>query len=165
MIFGGELLNIKYVFRFSLQFFLKHFSLQEELNKVPQECTHWFSCKVTVILVGFWRNWNSADRFSKNIQIKFYENPLSGSRVVPCGQTNGRTDSQSDMTKLIVASRNFAKAPKISTYCPRPLYVFCIYLRPNIDFRSVQHKLIGFYNRDEKCLQRGTNCCLKLFFK
>jgi hypothetical protein len=32
----------------------------------------------------------------------------SGYRVVPCGQTDGRTD----MTKLIVAFRNFAKAPK-----------------------------------------------------
>jgi len=34
---------------------------------------------------------------------------LSESRVVPCGQTEGQTD----MTKLIVAFRNFANAPKI----------------------------------------------------
>jgi hypothetical protein len=40
-------------------------------------------------------------RFSKN--IKFYENPFSGSRVV--------TDGQTDMTKLIAAFRNFANAP------------------------------------------------------
>jgi hypothetical protein len=32
------------------------------------------------------------------------ENPYSGGRVVPCGQK--------DMTKVIVAFRNFAKAPK-----------------------------------------------------
>jgi hypothetical protein len=37
--------------------------------------------------------------------IKFYRNPSSGIRVVPCG----RTDRQ--MTKLIVAFRNFANAP------------------------------------------------------
>jgi hypothetical protein len=36
--------------------------------------------------------------------IKFHENPSSGSRVVACGQT--------DMTKLIVAFRNFANAPQ-----------------------------------------------------
>ena len=40
----------------------------------------------------------------KSPNIKFHENPSSGSRVVPCGQT--------DMTKLIVAFRNFVNAPK-----------------------------------------------------
>jgi len=35
--------------------------------------------------------------------------------------------------------------------------VFCIYLRTNSDLCHLQHKLIGFYNRDEKCLQRGTD--------
>jgi hypothetical protein len=33
--------------------------------------------------------------------------------------------------------------------------VFCIYLRTNSDLCHLQHKLFGFYNRDEKCLQRG----------
>jgi len=52
---------------------------------------------------------NFLDRFSKNTRnIKFHENPSSGSRVVACG----RTDRQTDMTKLIVAYRNFANAPK-----------------------------------------------------
>jgi len=32
--------------------------------------------------------------------------------------------------------------------------MFCIYLRTNSDLCYLQHKLIGFYNRDEKCLQR-----------
>jgi len=36
--------------------------------------------------------------------MKFYENPSSGSRVVRCGQTDGRTDGQTDMTKLTAAS-------------------------------------------------------------
>jgi hypothetical protein len=40
----------------------------------------------------------------ENTHIKFHENPSSGSRVVPCGRI--------DMTKLIVAFRNFANAPK-----------------------------------------------------
>jgi hypothetical protein len=38
--------------------------------------------------------------------------------------------------------------------------VFCIYLRTNSDLCHLQHKLIGFYNRDEKCLQRGTDWIL-----
>jgi hypothetical protein len=46
--------------------------------------------------------------FEKVSNIKFQQNPSSGSRVVPYGQT-GR---QTDMTKLIVAFHNFANAPK-----------------------------------------------------
>jgi len=44
----------------------------------------------------------------KFLNIKFHETPFSGSRVVPCG----RTDIRTDLTKLIVAFRNFANAPK-----------------------------------------------------
>ena len=39
--------------------------------------------------------------------------------------------------------------------------VFCIYLRTNSDLCHLQHKLIGFYNREEKCLLRGTNWVFK----
>ena len=41
------------------------------------------------------------------------------------------------------------------------LYVFCIYLRTNSDLCHLQHKLIGFYNRYEKCLRRGTDWVFK----
>ena len=48
--------------------------------------------------------------------MKFYGNPSIGSRVVPCGQSDrkmdGRADGRVDVTKLIVAFRNFANAPK-----------------------------------------------------
>jgi len=43
------------------------------------------------------------------------------------------------------------------TLCPHCIYVFCIYLITNSDLCHLQHKLIGFCNRDEKCLQRGTD--------
>jgi len=51
--------------------------------------------------------------FEKYINIKFHENPPSGSRAVPCGQKNRRTDGRTDRhkTKLIVAFRNFVNAP------------------------------------------------------
>ena len=39
--------------------------------------------------------------------------------------------------------------------------MFCIYIRTNSDLCHLQHKLIGFYNRDEKCLQRGTDWVFK----
>jgi len=40
--------------------------------------------------------------------IKFHENPSSGSPIVSCGQI----DRWTDMTQLIVASRNFVNAPE-----------------------------------------------------
>jgi len=51
--------------------------------------------------------------FSRNIlekctNIKFYENPSTGSQVVSCGRTDGPTD----MMKVTVAFRNFANTPK-----------------------------------------------------
>jgi len=45
----------------------------------------------------------SQQMFEKFSYIKFHENPSSGSRVFPCGQT-GRHDEK------IVACRNFANA-------------------------------------------------------
>jgi hypothetical protein len=41
------------------------------------------------------------------------------------------------------------------------IYVSCIYLRTNSDLCHLQHKLIGFYNRDEKSSQRGTDWVFK----
>ena len=45
--------------------------------------------------------------FEKHSNITFHGNPSSGSRGVPCGLTDGRTD----MAKLIDAFVNSAKAP------------------------------------------------------
>jgi len=47
----------------------------------------------------------SRQSFEKYTNIKFHENPFSRIRVVSCGQT-----------KLIVAFRNFANAPKKENY-------------------------------------------------
>ena len=41
------------------------------------------------------------------------------------------------------------------------LYLFVLYLRINGDLCHLQDKLGGFYNRDEKCLQRGTDWVFK----
>jgi hypothetical protein len=40
--------------------------------------------------------------------------------------------------------------------------VFVFYLRTNSDFCHLHNKLIGLYNRVEKCLQRGMNWVYKL---
>jgi hypothetical protein len=55
---------------------------------------------------------NFLDRFFKKYSdIKFRKNLSSGSRVVPCGQTDGQTD----VMKLTVAFCNFANMPEIES--------------------------------------------------
>jgi hypothetical protein len=43
------------------------------------------------------------------------------------------------------------------TLCPQCIYVFCVRLRTNSGLSHLHKKIICFYNRDEKCLQRGTD--------
>ena len=50
----------------------------------------------------------SLQMFEKCSNIKFRENASCGSRVVPCGQTEGQTGKM----KLTVTFRNYANAPK-----------------------------------------------------
>jgi len=46
-------------------------------------------------------------------------------------------------------------------YALPTLYLCLLYLSENKQRLVSHHKLIGFYNRDEKCLQRGTNWVFK----
>lgn len=64
------------------------------------------SCKVPVIVVV--KLECSRQIFEKYLSIKFHITPSSGRRVAQYGGTNGRTKR----TSLIVAFRNFVKAPK-----------------------------------------------------
>ena len=50
--------------------------------------------------------------FEKYSNIIFFLNLTNGSRVVLCGQSNGRMDGRTDKTTLIVAFRNFPNASK-----------------------------------------------------
>jgi len=53
----------------------------------------------------------------KYSNIKYNKYALRGSGVVPYGRTDGRTNRQTDMTKLIVAFRSFGNTPKIVVLC------------------------------------------------
>ena len=58
--------------------------------------------------------------FEGSLNIKFNQNPSSGSRVFPKGQT----DAQTDMTELIATFCNFADAPKNVIGCTSFLKIF-----------------------------------------
>jgi hypothetical protein len=57
---------------------------------------------------------NTPSRFSKieTQNIKFHENPSSGSQVVPCRQAGRQADGQTNMTKLRVALHDFVNTSK-----------------------------------------------------
>ena len=69
--------------------------------------------KHPLFLSDFNETWNCFDMFSKNTQISNFL------KIRPVGvelfNVDRRTDIQIDMTKLIVAFCNFAKAPKTIT--------------------------------------------------
>ena len=122
--FGKMLLNIKYVFWFSLQ------SLSETLlilRRIQRDimiiALH---IMYPLFLSDFDEAWIFPTDFQKYSNIKFHENPSNGSRVVPCGRTDGRRGRQTDRTKLIVAFRNFTNAPnKVLIFCYNNYCVEC----------------------------------------
>jgi hypothetical protein len=52
--------------------------------------------------------------FEKSPNVKFHKIPPSGSRVVPCTETDGQTD----MAKLLVPFCDFSNAPKNDSSVP-----------------------------------------------
>jgi len=81
-------------------------------------------CDHTCILVFMYSTCCSCQiliklEFSQQFSEKYSNvklNEILSSRVVPRGRTDGSTDGQRDMTKLIVAFRNFVKAPKSNNF-------------------------------------------------
>jgi hypothetical protein len=60
--------------------------------------------------------------FLKSSDAEFNKNTSSRGRFVPCGQTDGRTEERTEMIMVIVAFRNFAKAPN-----SEKSYVLCMH--------------------------------------
>jgi hypothetical protein len=117
-----KLLNTKCVFWFSLQLLSETFlMLRRNERDMIKNVYRSASCKVPFIIVRLQWNLNFLKKFSKNPQISnFHENPSSGSRVVPYGRRA--------MTKLIVAYRNFANAPKTELVQPFKVYTCQLFL-------------------------------------
>ena len=135
--------------------------------EVPDPClcdaVHLHKCSEALILAShvtgkrslyqFHRNSSSEIPSDWNIQrtpLYITANPINKSPV-----------STLSFNSLPVTWRTNSLTFNNCTLCLHCIYVFCIYLRKNSDLCHLQHKPIGFYNRDEKCLPRGTNWVFK----
>jgi hypothetical protein len=103
--FRKQLLKEKKVcFEILYNFYLKFFFILRRIERDMIENIYWLSCKVPLILVRVQRHVNFLDRFSKNTQIPNFM------KIRPVGDELFHADGRTDMTKIIVAFRNFSKA-------------------------------------------------------
>jgi len=103
-----RLLNIKCVFRFSLQRLSKTFFILGRNERDMIINVYLSSCKVLAILVRFQWNLNFPNRFSKNTEEpNFMKIPPIEAEFFFM-----RKDGQTDIAKLIVAFRNFVNVSK-----------------------------------------------------
>jgi len=102
--FRKKLLNTKCEFWLFLQNLSETSLILSRTERDMIINVYWSSGTEIVILVRIKRILNFSTHFWKLINIKFNENPSSGSRDVPGGRT--------DMRNLIVAFHNFATTPK-----------------------------------------------------
>jgi hypothetical protein len=114
-------------------------------------CLLSFSCRVPISVIYY----RSSSGSPKMAAAGFVE---TSSPVIVHASTSRRTVVWSvillcnPVVTICTTSLTFNNC----TFC-----LHCIYLRTNSDLCHLQHKLIGFYNRDEKCLQRGTDWVFK----
>jgi hypothetical protein len=87
--------------------------------------------KCPSFLTDFNETWIFSTDFRKIPNINLHENPFSGSRIVPCGQT--------DMTKLTVDFRNFANEHK-NFYWLGHVYTRIELASRWADFRKILHR-------------------------
>jgi hypothetical protein len=101
-------------FYFFYKFCLKIFSLQEELSEIWPKIYIGLCVKYPLLLSDFNDNWTFSTYFLKickcQISLKSVEWEPSCSMRTD-GRTDGQMARQADMTKVIVALRNFENAP------------------------------------------------------
>jgi hypothetical protein len=115
-------------FDFLYKFCMNYFS--KKMSDILLKMYIVLHAKYPLFLFDFIESLNLLTFFEKTTNVKFHENPSSGSRAVPCRRTG--------MTKQMVALRNFANAPK-KALLQRLRYI--CRLSVNYNFRSCLYYL------------------------
>ena len=95
-----------------------------------------------------------------SVMVPLYDTPLNKKQCCTSGPKYLRTFQPIHVLFNVLKPTGHVMHQQFNIqqlYVLPTLYVFCIYLRTNSELCHLQHKLIGFYNRDEKSLLRGTN--------
>ena len=95
-IFGKKLLNIKYVFWFSLQRLFKTFLILRRTKRDIFLNTKSLRVKYSLFLPNCNKIWIFSTDFRQNWIINFHQNPSSGSRVLLCRETDREADGRTD---------------------------------------------------------------------
>jgi hypothetical protein len=99
---------------------LKHFSFQEELSEIWAKPFIGLRVKYPLFLSEFTETWTFTTHFQKIVKYQISRKSVQWEQ-----NCSMREDGRTDMTKLIVAFRNFANFPKnayqlnhaVNTYC------------------------------------------------
>jgi len=93
---GKTLLNTKYVSWFSLRLASKTFLI---LRRTQQNMIIMYVSFRAKSTLGVCQTWTFLTDIRKILNTKFHENPPRGSRVVPCGRTERRTDLKDEVNR------------------------------------------------------------------
>ena len=104
-----KLFKIKRGFWFALQVLCETFLDLRKIERDTIKYVYRSSCKVHVVLASSMRLEFSRQIFEQSSNIKCHENLSVRAELF---QVHGQTQRKTDTTKLIVAFRNFANAPK-----------------------------------------------------
>ena len=112
-IFGKTLLNILCVFWISLQLLFETFLIVTIIQRDIVIKVKRLHVKYPLFLMNLNSTWNFSTYFPKKHKQNIIQILPVGTKLLHASRwMDGRTDWRTDMTKLTVAFRNFANAPK-----------------------------------------------------